>query len=129
MTKVLGHSVGHSICYDLRYPKLYRTLAKKGSQIIVIPSAFTYTTGKAHWHTLIKARAIENGVFILAPNQWGVNNENRATYGHTLIVDPWGEILAEADESEMIVTSELNLNKVQECHNAIPVLDNDRNFD
>ena len=129
MTKVLGHSVGHSICYDLRYPKLYRTLAKKGSQIIVIPSAFTYTTGKAHWHTLIKARAIENGVFILAPNQWGVNNENRATYGHTLIVDPWGEILAEADESEMIVTSELNLNKVQECQNAIPVLDNDRNFD
>ena len=129
MTKVLGHSVGHSICYDLRYPKLYRTLAKKGSQIIVIPSAFTYTTGKAHWHTLIKARAIENGVFILAPNQWGVNNENRSTYGHTLIVDPWGEILAEADESEMIVTSELNLNKVQECQNAIPVLVNDRNFD
>ena len=129
MTDVLGYSVGHSICYDLRFPKMYRALAKKGAHIIVIPSAFTYTTGKVHWHTLIKARAIENGVFILAPNQWGVNNENRATYGHTLIVDPWGEILAEADESEMIVTSELNLNKVQECQNAIPVLDNDRNFD
>ena len=129
MTDVLGYSIGHSICYDLRYPKMYRALAKKGAQIIVIPSAFTYTTGKAHWHSLIKARAIENGVFILAPNQWGINNENRSTYGHTLIVDPWGEILAEADDAEMIVTAELNLNKVQDCQNAIPVLDNDRNFD
>ncbi len=129
MTKVLGHSVGHTICYDLRYPKMYRALAKKGTQIIVIPSAFTYTTGKAHWHSLIKARAIENGVFILAPNQWGVNNENRSTYGHTLIVDPWGEILAEGDNCEMIVTAELDLNRVRDCQNAIPVLDNDRNFD
>ncbi len=129
MTTVLGQSIGHSICYDLRYPKLYRALAKKGAGIIVIPSAFTYTTGKAHWHSLIKARAIENGVFILAPNQWGVNNENRSTYGHSLIVDPWGEILAEADDREMIITSELHLNKVQECQNAIPVLNHDRNFD
>ena len=129
MTKVLGYSVGHTICYDLRYPKMYRALAKKGSQIIVIPSAFTHTTGKAHWHSLVKARAIENGVFILAPNQWGVNNENRSTYGHTLIVDPWGETLAEADNGEMIITAELNLNRVRVCQNAIPVLDNDRNFD
>ena len=129
MTNVSGHLIGHTICYDLRYPKMYRALAKKGAQIIVIPSAFTYTTGKAHWHSLVKARAIENGVFILAPNQWGINNENRSTYGHTLIVDPWGEILAEADDAEMIVTAELNLNKVQDCQNAIPVLDNDRNFD
>jgi predicted amidohydrolase len=129
MTKVMGHSVGHTICYDLRYPKMYRALAKKGSQIIVIPSAFTHTTGKAHWHSLIKARAIENGVFILAPNQWGVNNENRSTYGHSLIIDPWGEILAEADNSEMIVNAELDLNRVLDCQNAIPVLDNDRNFD
>ena len=129
MTKVLGHSVGHTICYDLRYPKLYRTLAKKGSQIIVVPSAFTHTTGKAHWHSLIKARAIENGVFILAPNQWGVNNEKRVTYGHTLIVDPWGETLAEAKDGEKIIAAELDLNRVRECQNAIPVLDNDRNFD
>ena len=129
MTDVLGYSIGHSICYDLRYPKMYRALAKKGAHIIVIPSAFTYTTGKAHWHTLIKARAIENGVFILAPNQWGVNNENRSTYGHSLVVDPWGKILAEAKDSEMILTSELDLKKVQDCQNAIPVLKNDRNFD
>ena len=129
MTNVLGHSIGHTICYDLRYPKMYRALAKKGSQIIVVPSAFTRTTGKAHWHSLIKARAIENGVFILAPNQWGVNNENRSTYGHTLIVDPWGETLAEAKDGEMIVTAELDLNRVRDCQNAIPVLDNDRNFD
>ena len=118
-----------TICYDLRYPKLYRALAKKGSQIIVVPSAFTHTTGKAHWHSLIKARAIENGVFILAPNQWGVNNEKRVTYGHTLIVDPWGETLAEAEDGEMIIAAELDLNRVRECQNAIPVLDNDRNFD
>ena len=129
MTNVLGHSIGHTICYDLRYPKMFRALAKKGSQIIVVPSAFTHTTGKAHWHSLIKARAIENGVFILAPNQWGVNNENRSTYGHTLIVDPWGETLAEAKDGEMIVTAELDLNRVRDCQNAIPVLDNDRNFD
>ena len=129
ITKVLGHSVGHTICYDLRYPKLYRALAKKGSQIIVVPSAFTHTTGKAHWHSLIKARAIENGVFILAPNQWGVNNEKRVTYGHTLIVDPWGETLAEAEDGEMIIAAELDLNRVRECQNAIPVLDNDINFD
>ena len=129
MTKILGHSVGHTICYDLRYPKMFRALAKKGSQIIVVPSAFTHTTGKAHWHSLIKARAIENGVFILAPNQWGVNNENRSTYGHTLIVDPWGETLAEAKDREMIVTAELDLNRVRDCQNAIPVLINDRNFD
>ena len=108
---------------------MYRALAKKGSQIIVVPSAFTQTTGKAHWHSLIKARAIENGVFILAPNQWGINNEKRSTYGHTLIVDPWGETLAEADNSEMVVTAELDLNRVRDCQNAIPVLDNDRNFD
>ena len=125
----MGHSVGHTICYDLRYPKLYRALAKKGSQIIVVPSAFTHTTGKAHWHSLIKARAIENGVFILAPNQWGVNNEKRVTYGHTLIVGPWGETLAEAEDGEMIIAAELDLNRVRECQNAIPVLDNDRNFE
>ena len=129
MTNVLGHSIGHTICYDLRYPKMFRALAKKGSQIIVVPSAFTRTTGKAHWHSLIKARAIENGVFILAPNQWGVNNEKRVTYGHTLIVDPWGETLAEAEDGEMIIAAELDLNRVRECQNAIPVLDNDRNFD
>ncbi len=129
MTNVLGYSIGHTICYDLRYPKMYRALAKKGSQIIVVPSAFTHTTGKAHWHSLIKARAIENGVFILAPNQWGVNNENRSTYGHSLIVDPWGETLAEAEDGEIIITAELDLNRVRDCQNAIPVLNNDRNFE
>lgn len=129
ITEVLGHSVGHSICYDLRYPKMYRTLAKRGAKIIVIPSAFTHTTGKAHWHTLIRARAIENGVFILAPNQWGINNEKRSTYGHSMIVDPWGTVLAEADDREMIISSDIDLDKVQESQRAIPVLDNDRNFD
>ena len=74
--------IGHSICYDLRFPKLYRELSKKSCKAIVVPSAFTYTTGKAHWHCLLRARAIENGVFIIAPNQWGTNEENRLSLIH-----------------------------------------------
>ena len=119
---------GHSICYDLRFPKLYRHLAKIGSQVIVIPSAFTFTTGKSHWHTLIKARAIENGVFIVAPNQWGINNERRSTYGHSLVVNPWGEIIAEADDKEMVVNCEINLNEVEDIQKSIPVLKHDIDF-
>jgi len=119
---------GHSICYDLRFPKLYRHLAKIGSQVIVIPSAFTFTTGKLHWHTLIKARAIENGVFIVAPNQWGINNERRSTYGHSLVVNPWGEIIAEADDKEMVVNCEINLNEVEDIQKSIPVLKHDIDF-
>ena len=119
---------GHSICYDLRFPKLYRHLAKIGSQVIVIPSAFTFTTGKSHWHTLNKARAIENGVFIVAPNQWGINNERRSTYGHSLVVNPWGEIIAEADDKEMVVNCEINLNEVEDIQKSIPVLKHDIDF-
>ena len=123
-----GWKFGHSICYDLRFPKLYRFLAKLGSKAIVIPSAFTYTTGKAHWHTLVRARAIENGVFILAPNQWGVNNERRSTFGHSLVVDPWGEIIAEAEDREIIMNCEIDLDKVEECQKSIPVLNHDIDF-
>tara|TARA_Y100000996_G_scaffold413621_1_gene402274 strand:- start:258 stop:1049 length:792 start_codon:yes stop_codon:yes gene_type:complete len=119
---------GHSICYDLRFPKLYRSLAKLGSELIVIPSAFTYTTGKAHWHTLVRSRAIENGVFIVAPNQWGVNNENRSTYGHSMVVDPWGEVIAEAKDEEMILNCEIDLKTVEKYQKSIPVLKHDIDF-
>ena len=112
----------------MRFPKLYRHLAKIGSQVIVIPSAFTLTTGKSHWHTLIKARAIENGVFIVAPNQWGINNERRSTYGHSLVVNPWGEIIAEADDKEVVVNCEINLNEVEDIQKSIPVLKHDIDF-
>ena len=127
--KVNGNLIGHSICYDLRFPKLYRELSKKSCKAIVVPSAFTYTTGKAHWHCLLRARAIENGVFILAPNQWGVNEENRSTYGHSLVVNPWGEIISEATDSEMVLNCEIDLNMVESFQNFIPVLKHDRNFD
>ncbi len=121
-------SMGHSICYDLRFPKLYRNLAKKGSKVIVIPSAFTYTTGCAHWHTLVRARAIENGVYIVAPNQWGINNERRSTYGHSMVVNPWGEIIAEAEDSETILNCEIDISKVEDNQRSIPVLEHEVDF-
>ena len=117
--------MGHSICYDLRFPKLYRTLAKKGAKVIVIPSAFTYTTGKAHWHTLVRSRAIENGVYIVAPNQWGTNIERRSTYGHSMVVSPWGDIIAEAKDRETILNCEIDISDVEAFQQSIPVLKND----
>ena len=126
--EINGQLMGHSICYDLRFPKLYRELSKKSCKAIVVPSAFTYTTGKAHWHCLLRARAIENGVFIIAPNQWGTNEENRSTYGHSLVVNPWGEIISEATDSEMVLNCEIDLNIVENFQNSIPVLKHDRNF-
>tara|TARA_B100000963_G_scaffold330882_1_gene321267 strand:- start:30 stop:818 length:789 start_codon:yes stop_codon:yes gene_type:complete len=127
--EINGQLIGHSICYDLRFPKLYRELSKKSCKAIVVPSAFTYTTGKAHWHCLLRARAIENGVFIVAPNQWGTNEENRSTFGHSLIVNPWGEIISEATDSEMVLNCEIDLDVVNNFQNSIPVLKHDRNFD
>ncbi len=119
---------GHSICYDLRFPKLYRSLAKMGSKVIVIPSAFTYTTGKAHWHTLVRSRAIENGVFIIAPNQCGINNEQRSTYGHSMVVNPWGDVVAEAKNKEIVLNCEINTDIVKKYQSSIPVLEHDIDF-
>ena len=126
--RVNGELIGHSICYDLRFPKLYRELSKKYCKAIVVPSAFTYTTGKAHWHCLLRARAIENGVYIIAPNQCGTNEENRSTYGHSLVVNPWGEIISEATEAEMVLNCEIDLNSVKSFQDSIPALKHDRNF-
>jgi predicted amidohydrolase len=117
--------MGHSICYDLRFPKLYRALAKKGAKIIVIPSAFTHTTGKAHWHTLVRSRAIENGVYIVAPNQWGTNIERRSTYGHSMVVSPWGDIIVEAKDEETVLNCEIDISDVETYQQSIPVLKND----
>ena len=125
---ISGYKFGHSICYDLRFPKLFRYLAKIGSKVIVIPSAFTFNTGKSHWHTLVRARAIENGVFILAPNQCGTNNEKRSTYGHSMVVNPWGEIVAEAEDKETIINCEIDLKEVEEIQKSIPVLKHDIDF-
>lgn len=94
-----GIRFGLSICYDLRFPALFRALAEAGAQVLTVPAAFTRPTGEAHWHVLLRARAIENGAFVLAAAQGGLHENGRETYGHSLVVDPWGRILAEGERS------------------------------
>jgi len=120
--------VGLSVCYDLRFPALYRTLAQAGAEILTVPSAFAVPTGRAHWHTLLRARAIETGCFVLAPAQTGTHAEGRKTYGHSLIVDPWGEVLADGGEDVGIVTAELDLGRIAEARQMVPSLGHDRPF-
>ena len=120
--------LGLSICYDLRFGALYRTLAQVGAEFITIPAAFTQTTGKAHWHTLVRARAIETGAFILAPNQCGHHNDKRYSYGHSLIVDPWGEILADGGAEPGVIYADIDLAQVAKVRSRIPSLKNERPF-
>jgi predicted amidohydrolase len=115
--------IGLTICYDVRFGGLYRTLAQAGAQIISCPAAFTETTGKAHWHTLVRARAIETGAFLVAPAQTGQHEDGRRTYGHSLIVSPWGEILAEAaEDAPCIITAQIDLAEVDRARQRIPAL-------
>jgi predicted amidohydrolase len=120
--------IGMSICYDLRFPQLYRTLAQAGAQILVVPAAFTRITGKAHWHVLLRARAIETGSFVLAPAQCGEHAGGRQTFGHTLIVSPWGAILADAGEQPGYIMANLDLDQVAEARGKVPSLEHDRAF-
>ena len=120
--------LGMSVCYDLRFPALYRTLAQNGAQFITIPSAFTQTTGKAHWHTLVRARAIENACYVIAPNQCGHHSDKRNSWGHSLIIDPWGEILADGGVEPGIVYADIDLSKVDKARKMIPALKHDRDF-
>lgn len=120
--------IGLTICYDLRFPHLHRTLAQAGAQIITVPAAFTVPTGKAHWHTLLRARAIETGCFILAPAQVGQHSAKRRTYGHALVVSPWGEVLSDAGTVEGVTFTELDLKLVAEARAKIPALTHDREF-
>jgi hypothetical protein len=120
--------LGMSVCYDLRFGALYRTLAQAGAEFITIPAAFTQTTGAAHWHTLVRARAIETGCFILAPNQCGHHCDKRYSYGHSLIVDPWGEILADAGAEPGIIYADIDLAGVEKVRSRIPSLKNERPF-
>ncbi len=121
--------IGMSICYDVRFPALYRTLAKAGAECLTVPAAFTVPTGRAHWHVLLRARAIENGAFVLAAAQGGRHESGRATYGHSLIVAPWGEILAEAGEEPGVIRADLDMERVADVRARIPVLKNERAFD
>jgi predicted amidohydrolase len=120
--------LGMTVCYDLRFPHLYRALAQGGADFLSIPAAFTVPTGKAHWHVLVRARAIENGGFVFAPAQCGEHAEGRRTYGHSLIVAPWGEILAEAADEVGFVIAEIDTDRVAEARRAVPSLIHDRPF-
>jgi hypothetical protein len=118
---------GMSICYDLRFPGLYRSLAQAGANILTVPAAFTRTTGEAHWHTLLRTRAIENSAYVIAPCQPGSHGEAK-TYGHSLIIDPWGKILADGKKKEGVNIAVVDPAKTAEARAMIPALNHDRAF-
>ena len=120
--------LGMTVCYDLRFPHLYRALAQRGAQFISVPASFQRQTGKAHWHTLLKARAIENAAYILAPAMCGEHPGNRQTYGHALIVDPWGEVLADGGEEPGIIYADIDPARVAKIRGMMPSLQHDRHY-
>ncbi len=120
--------IGHTICYDLRFPQLFRSLALEGAEILAVPSAFTKRTGKAHWHILNRARAIENGAYVVAPCAVGSVEGGGAAYGHSLIVDPCGGVVADGGEDRGIVVADINLDRVAEARARIPSLFNGKEF-
>ena len=121
--------LGMAVCYDVRFPQLFRAQALAGAQVLTMPAAFTRQTGEAHWHVLQRARAIENGAFVISAAQGGVHEDGRETYGHSLIVDPWGRILAEADHNEpAVVIAEIDLSASAQARAKVPNLKNARDF-
>jgi predicted amidohydrolase len=120
--------IGLSICYDVRFGQLYRSLAKQGAFAFTVPSAFTVPTGEAHWHVLLRARAIENGAFVIAPAQGGTHANGRKTYGHSLIIDPWGTVLAEAGTEPGVIFADIDPKQSEEVRTKIPSLKHDRDF-
>ncbi|MDE2065832.1 MAG: carbon-nitrogen hydrolase family protein [Bradyrhizobium sp.] len=120
--------MGLTICYDVRFPALYRALAESGASFLTVPSAFTRKTGEAHWHTLLRARAIENGCFVFAAAQAGLHENKRETYGHSLIVAPWGEILAEGGVEPGVFLAKIDPSKVEAARKAVPSLQHGRRF-
>jgi deaminated glutathione amidase len=126
-------NIGMTVCYDVRFPALYRRLAQGGAQIITVPAAFNHITGAAHWESLLRARAIETGCFVLAPAQAGfhpeTNGKGRKTHGHSLAIAPWGEILADAGTDAGVTLVDLDLGKVAEARGRVPSLSHDRDFD
>ncbi|WP_293572893.1 carbon-nitrogen hydrolase family protein [Phaeobacter sp.] len=125
--------IGMTICYDVRFPQLHRSLAQAGAEVLVVPAAFSHVTGAAHWHALLQARAIETGCYVLAPAQTGTHpatvGQSRTTYGHSLVVAPWGEILVDAGTDVGISYVDLDLEKVSQARKRVPSLKHDREFD
>lgn len=113
---------GLSVCYDLRFPELYRQLAAKGAEVMFVPSAFTFPTGAAHWEPLLRARAIENQTYIIAPNQIGKNAHGYADYGNSMIIDPWGKVIARAPDKECFITAEIDRDYVEKVRKELPCL-------
>jgi len=120
--------IGLTVCYDVRFPQLYRKLAQEGAFLFTVPSAFTVPTGVAHWHVLLRARAIENGAFVLAPAQGGLHANGRKTYGHSLIVSPWGEVLAEAGGDPGVIVADIDPELSKQAREKVPNLQHDRAF-
>lgn len=122
-------TLGFAICYDVRFPQLFRTEALAGAEILTVPAAFTRQTGEAHWEILLRARAIENGAFLVAAAQGGVHEDGRETYGHSMIIDPWGRVLAEAGGAgEAVLVAEIDIPAVKAARGKIPNLKNTREF-
>jgi predicted amidohydrolase len=121
--------LGLTICYDLRFPALYRALAEAGSSFLAIPSAFTRQTGEAHWHVLNRARAVENGCFVLAAAQGGTHQSGRETYGHSVVIDPWGNVIAEGGDAPGVVMAEIDPSLVGKARGRVPSLQHGRRFE
>ena len=119
---------GMGVCYDVRFPALFRDLAGAGARILTMPACFTQPTGKAHWHVLLRARAIENGCFVIAAAQCGTHEDGRKTYGHSLIIDPWGEVLADAGPEQGVILADLDLGRVDQVRGMVPSLRNGRDY-
>jgi nitrilase len=120
------YRVGLSVCYDLRFPELYRALMTPPCDLISVPAAFTYGTGKAHWELLLRARAVENQCYVIAPAQGGLHQNGRRTFGHSLIVDPWGEVLAQLDDGEGVVIAEIDAQRLAAVRTQLPALQHRR---
>ena len=128
VTSIPWGNLGLSICYDIRFPYLYRALAKAGANILCAPSAFTKITGSAHWHVLQRARAIETGSFVISAATCGTHSQDRQTFGHSLIVDPWGEILADGGPDPGVIVATIDMHKVKTAREKVPSLTHDKDF-
>ncbi|MCS6886499.1 MAG: carbon-nitrogen hydrolase family protein [Acidobacteriota bacterium] len=122
LAEVSGVRVGLSICYDLRFPELYRRLVADGAEVIFVPAAFTVTTGRDHWEILLRARAIENQVYVVAPAQYGKHSTKRASYGRSMVVDPWGVVLTQAADKETVIFADLDLDYLRTIRSRMPCL-------
>jgi len=123
-----GWRVGLSVCYDLRFPELYRSLMQPPCDLLCVPSAFTFPTGAAHWEVLLRARAIENQCYVVAAAQGGMHENGRRTFGHSLVIDPWGEVMAMRPEGEGVVTAELKRERIVQVRSQLPALEHRRSF-